>query len=221
MMGALRAARLAGEIEDTLLLLEHPPVLTMGRKGAPEHILASAAELHSRGIEIFETERGGDVTYHGPGQVVGYPILNLAPDRCDVRRYVRDLEEAMIRTAADFGVPAGRVTKLNGIWLGDGADPGSPGPSRKLGAVGVHLSRWITSHGFAFNVSTDLSGFDAIVPCGIEGRGVTSLQAELRTSVALAEVEEQLARHLANLLGRDLRRSEVESAGELAEHVVV
>jgi lipoyl(octanoyl) transferase len=222
LMAALRTARLAGDIEDTLLLLEHPAVITMGRKGSPDHIRASQAELGSLGIEVFETERGGDVTYHGSGQVVGYPILNLAPDRCDVRRYVRDLEEAMIRTASDFGVAAGRVTKLNGIWLGEGADPPSPGPSRKLGAVGVHLSRWITSHGFAFNASTDLAAFDLIVPCGISGRGVTSLRSELGHPVDQEEVESRLASHLADLLGRELRHwtPVVRAETEAAEHLV-
>jgi lipoyl(octanoyl) transferase len=222
LMTSLRAARLAGEIEDTLLLLEHPPVVTLGRKGSPEHIRATPAELASRGVEVFETERGGDVTYHGPGQVVGYPILNLAPDRCDVRRYVRDLEEAMIRTASDFGVTAGRVATLNGIWLGEGADPASPGPSRKLGAVGVHLSRWITSHGLAFNVSPDLAAFELIVPCGIRGRSVTSLRSEVGRPVSQAEAESLLARHLADLLGRELRVSAAPESHEAreAEHLV-
>jgi lipoyl(octanoyl) transferase len=210
-MSALRAARLAGEIEDTLLLLEHPPVITLGRKVVPEHILVTPAELEARGLEVFETERGGDVTYHGPGQVVGYPILNLAPDRCDVRRYVRDLEEGMIRTASDFGVLAGRLPSLNGIWLGEGALPASPGGSRKLGAVGVHLSRWITSHGFAFNANTDLAAFDLIVPCGIEGRAVTSLREELGRPVVREEVETRLAHHLADLLGREPHEGSVEA----------
>jgi lipoyl(octanoyl) transferase len=218
LMAALRTARLDGAIEDTLLLLEHPPVITMGRKGSPAHILVDGAELLARGIEVFETDRGGDVTFHGPGQVVGYPILNLAPDRCDVRRYVRDLEETMIRTAADFGIAAGRVPKLNGIWLGEGADPASSGPSRKLGAVGVHLSRWITSHGFAFNANTDLAAFETIVPCGIQGRGVTSLQAELGSEVAREEVEERLAHHLAALLGREAQPATI--GWEVAEHLV-
>jgi lipoyl(octanoyl) transferase len=205
LMSTLRAARLAGEIEDTLLLLEHPPVLTLGRKGSLRHVRSDAAELASLGVEVFETERGGDVTYHGPGQIVGYPILSLAPDRCDVRRYVRDLEETMIRAASDLGVAAGRVASLNGIWLGEGADPASPGRSRKLGAVGVHLSRWITSHGFALNANTDLQGFEMIVPCGIAGRDVTSLRAELARPVDQAWVASRLAFHLADLLGRELR----------------
>jgi lipoyl(octanoyl) transferase len=205
LMATLRAARLAGEIEDTLLLLEHPPVLTLGRKGRFEHIRVGAAKLASLGVEVFETERGGEVTYHGPGQVVGYPILNLAPDRCDVRRYVRDLEEAMIRTAGDLGVTAGRVASLNGVWLGEDADPPSPGRSRKLGAVGVHLSRWITSHGLALNANTDLEGFELIVPCGVAGRDVTSLRAEVRRPVDQGWVASRLAHHLADLMSRELR----------------
>ncbi len=202
LMAALREARTQGLIEDTLLLLEHPPVLTLGRAGHREHLLADGESLARRGIEVVETERGGDITYHGPGQVVGYPVVDLSPDRRDVRRYVRDLEEAMIHTAADFGVTAGRLAKLNGIWLGRELDSPGEGPSRKLGAVGVHISRWVTSHGFAFNVNTDLADFDLIVPCGIQGRGVTSLARELGCEVALGEVERRLASHLATLLGR-------------------
>jgi lipoyl(octanoyl) transferase len=203
LMAALREARTQGRIEDTLLLLEHPPVLTLGRKGRREHLLASAEVLARRGIEVVETERGGDITYHGPGQVVGYPVVDLSPDRRDVRRYVRDLEEAMIRTAAEYDVTAGRVAQMNGIWLGPEVDPPGAGRSRKLGAVGVHISRWVTSHGFAFNANTDLADFELIVPCGIRGRGVTSLARETGGSVAVGEVERRLAAHLAGLLGRE------------------
>ncbi|BDG07705.1 lipoyl(octanoyl) transferase LipB [Anaeromyxobacter paludicola] len=188
--------------EDHLFLLEHPPVLTMGRSASQRNIVASRDWLASRGFEIHETDRGGDVTYHGPGQVVGYPILDLS-DRPDVRRYVGDLEEAMIRTCADWGVEAGRHPEHRGCWVG----------TRKVGAVGVHLSRWITSHGFAFNAAPDLGHFQTIVPCGIADPrlGVTSLAAELeargRAAPPLAEVEERLAHHLCALFGRARREA--------------
>jgi lipoyl(octanoyl) transferase len=204
LMSALREARAQEQIEDAVLLLEHPAVITLGRKGSREHLLADVETLARRGIEVVETERGGDVTYHGPGQLVAYPVINLSPDRRDVRRYVRDLEEAMIRTAAAYGVQAGRVTGMNGVWLGPEAAPASPGPSRKLGAVGVHISRWVTSHGLAFNVNTAISDFKLIVPCGIRGRGVTTLAAELGREVSLEEVGRSLAEQLAALIGREL-----------------
>ena len=181
--------RRAGAIPDTLLLLEHDPVFTLGRNARRENLLLSAEALCERGFDVFETGRGGDVTYHGPGQVVGYPILDLSPDRQDVHRYVRDLEEVMIRTCADYGVEAGRVAGLTGVWVG--AD--------KIGAIGVRISRWVTSHGFAYNVSTDLAAFDLIVPCGIRGRGVTSLALLLGREAPLAEVEDRLATHFAAL----------------------
>src|SRR5215510_2187964 len=153
----LVAQRQAGEVPDTLLLLEHDPVFTLGRNARRENVLFPEAELRSRGYEVFETGRGGDVTYHGPGQVVGYPILDLSPDRRDVHRYVRDLEEVMIRTCADYGLAASRVPGLTGAWL----------DREKVGAIGVRLARWVTSHGFALNVCNDLSPFALIVPCGI------------------------------------------------------
>ena len=173
--------RKAGEIPDQLLLLQHPPVITLGVKARHDrsHVLATAAELEARGVELFETGRGGDVTYHGPGQLVGYPILDLNPDRRDVHRYVRDIEDAMIRTAAAFGLTAGRVPGLSGAWVGDD----------KLAAIGVRIARWITSHGFALNVTTDLAHFNLIVPCGIVGKGVTSLERLLGRPVAMQAVE--------------------------------
>ena len=198
--------RRSGRVGDVLLLLEHPPVITLGVKriAGVSHVLATADALASRGIEIVETGRGGDVTYHGPGQIVGYPILDLNPDRRDVHRYIRDLEEVMIRAAADFGVRAGRVPGLSGAWVN--AD--------KLGAIGVRISRWITSHGFAFNVRPDLTHFDLIVPCGISDRGVTSLERLLDRPVALPDVEEALTRHFCavferRLLEQPTRRSPV------------
>jgi lipoyl(octanoyl) transferase len=175
------AQRLAGEIPDQLLLLQHPPVITLGvraRRGRA-NVLATPESLSAAGIAVFETGRGGDVTYHGPGQLVGYPIISLKPDRCDVHRYVRDIEEVMIRTAASFGVAARRVTGLTGIWVGD----------EKLGAIGVRIAKWTTSHGFALNVATELAHFGLIVPCGIADKGVTSLQKLLGRVVPMLEVE--------------------------------
>jgi lipoyl(octanoyl) transferase len=188
----LVAERQAGRIPDTLLLLEHDPVFTLGRNARAEHVLFPEAELRARGFEVYETGRGGDVTYHGPGQVVGYPILHLAPDRCDVHRYVRDLEEVLIRTCADYGVTAGRVPGMTGAWVGQ----------EKIAAIGVRISRWVTSHGFAFNVSADLAPFGLIVPCGLRGRGVTSLERLLGRPVSQDAVMDRLAAHLAAVFAR-------------------
>jgi lipoyl(octanoyl) transferase len=188
----LVAERQAGRIEDTLLLLEHDPVFTLGRNARAEHVLFPEAELRARGFEVHETGRGGDVTYHGPGQVVGYPILDLAPDRCDVHRYVRDLEEVLIRTCADHGVTARRVPGMTGAWVGE----------EKIGAIGVRIARWVTSHGFAFNVSADLAPFGLIVPCGLRGRGVTSLERLLGRPVSPDGIMERLAEHVAAVFGR-------------------
>jgi lipoyl(octanoyl) transferase len=185
---ALVEQRRAGEVGDLLLLVEHPHVITLGVRGdgGRSHILAGDELLVSRGVEVHETGRGGDVTYHGPGQLVGYPIIDLRPDRCDVHRYVRDLEEVLIRTASDFGIHAGRVQGLTGVWVG----------REKLAAIGVRLSRWITSHGFAFNVATDLDYFNLIVPCGIPDRGVTSLERLLGRSIAREAVEDRIVAHV-------------------------
>ena len=174
--------RKRGEIPDQLLLLEHPPVITLGVKSRNDrsHVIATDQMLEAEGVEVFETGRGGDVTYHGPGQLVGYPILDLKPDRCDVHRYVRDLEDVMIRAAAAFGVEAGRISGLTGAWVGND----------KLAAIGVRIARWVTSHGFAFNVSTTLQHFDFIVPCGISDKGVTSLERLLGRPVSMDEVTE-------------------------------
>jgi lipoyl(octanoyl) transferase len=183
--------RRAGRIGDTLLLLEHPHVLTLGVRGdgGRGHILATEDALAARGIAVHETGRGGDVTYHGPGQIVGYPIVDLNPDRRDVHRYVRDLETVLIRTAADYGIDAGRVDGLTGVWVGN----------EKLAAIGVRIARWVTSHGFALNVATDLSHFELIVPCGIADRGVTSLERLLGRSIDLSEVEFRIIEHFANV----------------------
>ena len=189
----LVAERQAGRIPDQLLLLEHAAVFTLGRNARSENVLFPAEALRERGFEVFETGRGGDVTYHGPGQVVGYPILDLSPDRRDVHRYVRDLEEVMIRTCADYGLLASRVAGLTGTWLGD----------EKIGAIGVRIARWVTSHGFAFNVGTDLQAFELIVPCGIRGRGVTSLERELGRPVPLDEAMSRLAENFAAVFERE------------------
>ena len=187
-------ARKQDQIGDTLLLLSHPKVITLGRAAKAANILLSEEALRARGYEVFPTGRGGDVTFHGPGQLVAYPIIDLKPDRVDVRRYVQDLEETMIRTCADYGLHAGRVQGLNGAWIQD----------RKVGAVGVRISRWVTMHGFALNVVTDLSLFSAIVPCGIQDRSVTSLAKELGRDLTMAEVETRAAGHLAERLGASL-----------------
>jgi lipoyl(octanoyl) transferase len=192
--------RRSNRVPDTLLLLQHPPVITLGVRGdgGRSHIVASPDRLTELGVEVSETGRGGDVTYHGPGQIVGYPVVDLRPDRCDVHRYVRDLEEVMIRTCADYGVNAARIAGLTGTWVG----------SEKIGAIGVRISRWITSHGFAFNVSTDLDYFDLIVPCGISKLGVTSLGRLLNREVANAAVEDALIQHFASVFQRSVTHAE-------------
>ena len=198
MQQALVEDRRAGRIPDTLLLLEHPPVITLGvrTRGQVSNIVASAEELETRGVEVFETGRGGDVTYHGPGQLVGYPILDLRPDRCDVHQYVRDLEEALLVAVRRFGVSATRVVGLTGVWVGP------PGREEKLAAIGVRISRWITSHGFALNVATDLRNFKLIVPCGIADRGVTSLDRLTGRQVPMTEVEEAVSDAFGAVFGR-------------------
>ena len=188
---ALVARRKAGEIPDTLLLLEHPPVITLGRNGHRRHLLSSPETLQEQGIEFVETDRGGDITYHGPGQLIGYPILDLSLIRKDVAWYVRTLEEVLIRAAADFRIRAGRREKLTGVWV-DGC---------KLAAIGVRISRWITSHGFALNVETDLGSFQHIVPCGISSCPVTSFRELLGNRADLGQVRERVTQHMGELFG--------------------
>ena len=184
--------RRAGEIPDTLLLLEHPHVITLGSGSHEENVLLGPEERAARGIELFPTGRGGDVTYHGPGQLVGYPILDLKPDRQDLHRYLRDLEEALIVALGELGLAGDRKEGLTGVWVDD----------RKLAAIGVRVSSgWITSHGFALNVSTDLSFFGTIVPCGIREHGVGSLSGELGREVAMAEAERAVLRGLERVFG--------------------
>ena len=177
--------RRAGEIPDQLLLLEHPPVITLGvrTRNDRSHVVATPEALEEAGVEVFETGRGGDVTYHGPGQLVGYPILDLKPDRCDVHRYVRDLEEVLIRAVAGFGIVSHRVPGLTGTWVGN----------EKLAAIGVRIARWVTSHGFALNVSTNLAHFGLIIPCGITDKGVTSIEVLSRSPIAMKDVEAAVA----------------------------
>ncbi len=190
----LQAKRIAGEVGDTVLLLEHPPVLTMGRSAKEQHIVAQRDALEAQGISVHEVGRGGDVTYHGPGQLVAYPIIDLKPDRRDVRKYMWSLEETMIRTCADFGLSATRIDGLNGTWIGD----------RKVGAVGVRISRWVTMHGLALNADTDLTHFDLIVPCGIQDKAVTSISAELGRTVGVDELMPLLAQHFAEQYDADV-----------------
>lgn len=188
------ALRKAGTMPDTLLLLEHPHVYTFGRNARKEHLLVSQDLLATMGAQVFETDRGGDITYHGPGQLVGYPILDLTRHRRDVAWYMRSLEEVFIRVAADFGLQAHRLKGAPGVWVGD----------RKLVAMGVHISRWVTSHGFAFNVNTDLRYFDYIVPCGLSDKGVTSLAKLLGKPVDTNDVTERVVENFGEVFGLEM-----------------
>ena len=193
----LVAERQANRLPDTLLLLQHLHVVTLGASARQQrtNVLASPRELADRAVELHEAPRGGDVTYHGPGQLVGYPILDLRPDRCDVHRYVRDLESVLIGAARAFGITAERCAGLTGVWAGND----------KLAAIGVRLSRWVTSHGFALNVDTDLDYFKLIRPCGIHGRGVTSLAELTGRPLSVADVEPLLVREFGSVFGHTLR----------------
>ena len=195
--------RKADRIPDQLLLLEHPSVITLGVRSRADrsHLLATPDDLEREGIELFETGRGGDVTFHGPGQLVGYPILDLRPDRLDVHRYVRDLEEVMIGVAGAFGVTAARQAGFTGAWVNAAAPDAAPA-WEKLAAIGVRIARWVTSHGFAFNVTTNLDQFGLIVPCGIADRGVTSLERLLGRAIPMAEVENAAVAAMAAVFAR-------------------
>jgi lipoyl(octanoyl) transferase len=230
------AARKADAIGDVLLLCEHTPVITQGRNGKREHLLVSESVLRQRNVEFFETSRGGDVTYHGPGQLVGYPILQLGAIRKDVVWYVRMLEEVMIRASAEFGIAAVREEGKTGIWVAGEEKDFTQSAQRtqreerreentpeKLGAIGVHISRWVTSHGFAYNVATDLRNFDLIVPCGIAGRKATSLEKLLVRAVKLSEVTPKIVRHFEDVFGLEMKaasRDEVFARLEMAEQAV-
>lgn len=208
------AARKAGAIDDVLLFCEHPHVITLGRSGNRANLLASENVLRQKGVEYLASTRGGDITYHGPGQIVGYPILNLGAMRRDVVWYVRTLEEAMIRATAELGIAACREPGKTGIWVNAAERTATPSAPRKeakaekLAAIGVHISRWITSHGFAYNVATDLRYFDLIVPCGIADRKATSLEKLLGRNVSPAEIKPLLAKHVGEVFDLTVRSGE-------------
>ena len=193
---AARAEVKSGEGPERLLLLEHPHVYTLGRNASGADVLASPEWLAARGVEVVECDRGGQVTYHGPGQLVGYPIVNLSPDRRDIRRYVRDLQEALIRTLAGFGLAAqpGEGQENIGVWVGE----------EKIASIGVHLSRWITTHGFALNVATDLSYFAGIIPCGLSQVRMTSIERLTGRKPLLPDVAATVAGHFGEIFGREL-----------------
>jgi lipoyl(octanoyl) transferase len=224
------AARKVDGIEDVLLLCEHTPVITQGRNGKREHLLVSENVLRQRNVEFFETSRGGDVTYHGPGQLVGYPILQLGAIRKDVVWYVRMLEEVMIRTSEELRICARREEGKTGVWVGNEdknftqrTQSGEETAADKLGAIGVHISRWVTSHGFAYNVATDLRNFDLIVPCGIAGRKATSLEKLLERAVSVKEVEPKIVRHFGEVFGLEMKagsREELLEKLEIAEQMI-
>lgn len=196
------AERLLGRVPDTLLLLEHPPTYTIGRGGGDAHLLVTEEEVRAAGGSVHRVDRGGDITYHGPGQLVGYPILDLEQHYRDVHRYLRDLEEALIRMLAGYGIEAGRIPGLSGVWVG----------REKIAALGVHVSRWVTSHGFALNVTTNLSDFDRIVPCGIHDHGVTSMERRLGRTVPLEEAAERMTDAFAQVFPLDFLPGPPDSA---------
>ena len=199
-------ARKADAVSDVILLCEHPHVITLGRGGKRSNLRVTDDMLRGMGVAFFETSRGGDITYHGPGQLVGYPILSLAEIRRDVAWYVRSLEDSMMRATAEFGLASKRVCGRSGVWvekkeIKEVGDVEEVQDEEKLAAIGVHLSRWVTSHGFAYNVSTDLSYFDLIVPCGIIGKRTTSLEKLLGRRVDMKEVAPRIVAHLAEIFG--------------------
>jgi lipoyl(octanoyl) transferase len=193
--------------DHVMLLVEHPPVFTLGKSGDRENLLATDAELREEGATFVPIDRGGDITYHGPGQLVGYPILDLDRYYTDIHRYLRELEDVVIRTCADFGLSAGRVEGRTGVWM---TDP--PGEERKLCAMGIRCSRWVTMHGFALNVNTNLDHFNMIVPCGISDRGVSSLAVELGHPVAMRDVEDAITRHIGAIFASETRILEPDDA---------
>lgn len=195
-----RDAEVPSLTENHFLFVEHPPVITLGKSGLPKHLLLNESELKEKGIHFYKTNRGGDITFHGPGQVVGYPILDLENFFTDIHKYLRLLEEMVILTLAEYGIEATRSKGETGVWL----DVGTPF-ARKICAMGVKASRWVTMHGFALNVNTDLRYFDYIVPCGIQGKAVTSLERELKRTVPMAEVKNKLLTHFLRLFEAKLK----------------
>lgn len=210
----LVAARKAGSVPDVLLLCEHPHVITLGRNGHQENLLASEHLLRQMNVQFHPTDRGGDITYHGPGQIVGYPIVDLAGMRRDVAWYLRQLEELMISVTTDFGIKANRKPGMTGVWVERPAHDDMPPTAEKLAAIGVHLSRWVTSHGFAYNVSTDLRYFDLIVPCGLHGKRATSLEAVCGRAVQCKEVRPILIQRFGEIFGRKIQAVSRESLNE-------
>ena len=213
MQHAARAALKGGQGPERFLLLEHPHVYTLGRNASAEDVLAGPEQLAARGVEVAECDRGGQVTYHGPGQLVGYPVVNLSPDRRDIRRYVRDLQEVLIRTLAEYGVAArpGEEQAFIGVWAGEA----------KIASIGVHLSRWITTHGFALNVSTDLSYFTGIIPCGLHQVSMTSIERLTGKAPPLPEIAAVCARHFGQVFQRELAAAAVFSARGAREPAAV
>lgn len=191
-----------------MLLVEHPPVYTLGKSGDAAHLLLSDQALEARGVAFHHIDRGGDITFHGPGQLVGYPLLDLDRFFTDVHHYLRELEETVIRTCADYGLTAGRIPERTGVWIG----PDARGTERKACALGIRCSRWVTMHGFALNVNTDLDFFSYIVPCGIADRGVTSLAAELGYEVDEAEARRRVCHHFADCFETEITFMEKEAA---------
>jgi lipoyl(octanoyl) transferase len=200
------AERKAGAIPDTLILLQHPHVYTLGRSARRQNVLASEPFLRSRGAELFETDRGGDVTYHGPGQLVGYPIIDLTGHRRDIAWYMRSLEEVFIRVAGDYGIEASRFAGAAGVWVGN----------EKLVAMGVHVSRWVTSHGFAFNIKTDLRYFQWIVPCGLSGKGVTSLSRLLGHDSDMKLASDRVIRHFGDVFSVEMQEPQLAISHQLS-----
>lgn len=206
---------LAGERDETLFLLEHERVITLGKNTGAGHVLHSREALQQRGVALYKTTRGGDVTYHGPGQIVGYPILQLKDGEQDIKKYVYRLEEILIRTAADYGVSARRIDGLRGIWVGEGASVA------KLGAIGVRIARWTTMHGFSLNVAPDLSDYKLIVACGIEDKGVTSLSQLLGHTPDMNEAMARVVTHASAVLGRDAVEVDATPLPEVADDAII
>lgn len=202
------SARLEQRINDVLLLTEHEPVFTLGKGADENHLLAKDDELIDKKIDMFWIDRGGDVTFHGPGQIVGYPILDLNQHYLDIHRYLRDLEEMVIRTLNDYGIVGGREKEFTGVWV----------KNEKIAALGVKVSKWITMHGFAFNVSTDLSFFERIIPCGIFHKGVTTLQNVLGRTVEIEDVHQHLVKHFSNIFSLEVKQITKEELLSLLHH---